>query len=134
MPRCHRQTEEDFILNQLDHIQFAYHRQKIPGIVFQFILRQLGTLRNQFQKTVDIKITRHGFQATLAGKREDSRHHQMQHGFSAITLKTRQTESNLSPYLCQQIMQATKILDNQRSLENTTISGKSKSVRNPFQS
>ena len=134
MPRRHWQAEEDFILNQLDHIQFAYHRQKIPGIVFQFILRQLGTLRNQFQKTVDVKITRHGFQATLTGKREHSRHLQMQHGFSAITLKTCQTERNLSLYLRQQIMQAIKIRDSQSSLENTAISGKSKSVRNPFQS
>jgi len=58
----------------------------------------------------------------------------MQHGFSAIAFETLQAKSYLSTNLREQIMQAFKVLNSQRSLENTTISGKCESVRNPFQS
>jgi hypothetical protein len=128
------QGEEDFILNQLDHIQFSLHRQEIPGVVFQLVLRQIGTFGNKFQQVVDIKIARHRFQAALAGKRDNPRNLQVQHGFTALTLEAPKAERYLSSHFGQQIMQAFKLGNSQRSLENTAISGECESVRNPFQS
>ena len=134
MPRRHGQSQEDFILDKLGHIQLAYQRQKISGVVFQFVLRQLGTFWNKFQKAIDIKIEKNGVQAALTSQRENSRDLQMQHELSTLAFEASDKEINLPRDITQQIMQAFKISDSQRSLENTTISGKCECVRNSFQS
>ncbi len=128
VPRRDWQSQENFILHQLNHIQFACHRQEIPGVVFQLILRQVGTFRNKFQQAVDIELMRNGVQAALTGQRDNSRNLQMQHVLSARPLRPLQMEAYLSLHLGQQIMQTLKNRDRQRSVKNTAFSSKNKSV------
>lgn len=128
MPRCHRQGQEDFVLHQLGHIQFANHRQKIPGIVFQLVLRQVGTFRNEFQQVVDIKIEGYGFQAALADQRQDTAHRQVKQAFTALTVETLKAVLHLSVKLGQQVMQALQVANGECSLENTAIPSECESV------
>jgi len=85
VPRRDRQSQENFILHQLKYFQFACHRQEIPGVVFQLVLRHVGAFRNKFQQTVDIKIVRNGAQAALANQGENSRDFQMQHALAVCS-------------------------------------------------
>ncbi len=102
------QGQENFILHQLHYIQFTLYRQEIPGVVFQFVLRHVGALRNQLQQTIDIKIKRNGFQATLAGQGQNPGHFQMQQRFPAYTSRSLKAKSNLSRYFSQQVVQPLK--------------------------
>jgi hypothetical protein len=36
-----RQRQKDFILDQNGHIEFSLMREKIPGVILQFLLRQI---------------------------------------------------------------------------------------------
>ncbi len=134
VPRRDRNSQENLILHQLGHVQFARHRQEITGVVFQLFLRQFLAFGNQFQMTIDIEIETDSFQATLAGQRERPVNFQMQHGLSALTLVPFDPESELSGNFRQQIMQAFQAGNGQCSFQNTTIPGKRETVRNLFQS
>jgi len=83
VPRRDRQSQENFILHQLRHIQFACHRQEIPGVIFQLVLRHVGAFRNKFQSVVDIKIVGNGAQAALASQGENPRDFHVQQELSA---------------------------------------------------
>lgn len=134
MPRRDRQGQEDFILNQFGHTQLACHWQKITGVIFEFVLRHVGTFGKQLQKTIDIKLKRNRFQATLTCQREQPANYQLQEILSVLTLETLKPEADASRHFCQQIMQAFQVRDSQLSFENTPIFGEHKSVGNPFQS
>jgi len=134
VPRRDWQGQEDFILHKFSHIQFACQRQEIPGVVFQFVLRHVGTFRNNFQQVVDIKFKRDCLQAALAGQRNRSANSQMQHQLAAFALETLKPEADAPRHFGQQIMQAFQAGNRQLSFESTTFPGKHESVRNPFQS
>ncbi len=134
VPRRDRQGQEDFILHQFGHAQFACHRQEITGVVFEFVLRHVGTLGKQLQKTIDIKLERNRFQTTLTRQQEQPANFQLQEILSMLTLGTLKSKAYAPGYFSQQIMQALQVSDSQLSFENTPILGEHKSVRNPFQS
>lgn len=134
VPRRDREGQEDFVLHQFGHIQFARQRQEIPGIVFQFVLRHVGAFRNEFQQAVDIKIERNGFQAALASQRNLPANFQFQQQLPAFALETAKLEADLSRHFGQQVMQAFEAGNCQRSFQNTAFPGEHESVRNPFQS
>jgi len=134
VPRGHRQTEQDFILNQLKHIQFTHHRQEIPGVVFQLVLRQIGTFGNKFQPVIDLKIERNGLQATLASQGNSPRNLHFQHWFATRTFEPTETEMHFSRHLDHQIVQPLKRRQRQHSFKNAPLAGKNESVCNLFQS
>lgn len=133
VPRRHREGQENLILHQLGHVQFLRHGQEIPGIVFQLILRQVGTFGNQFQQAIDIQFKRHGIEATLAGEGDNPGNTYLQQRLTSPTFATLDAEGNLTLNNRQQIMQAFEPRDRQAPFENLTVSGKYKGVRNPFQ-
>ena len=134
VPRRDRNSQENLILHQLGHIQFARHRQEIPSVVFQLVLRQFVAFGNQFQNAIDVEFEMNGIQAALARQREYSVNFHMQHGLTAFSLVALEPVSNLTGNLRQQIMQALQVNDSQRSFQNTTVTGKRETIRNLFQS
>ena len=134
VPRRDRTSKQNFIFDEFSHIQFFRHRQEIPGVVFQLVLRQFGTLRNNFQQVVDIEIERDGFEATLASQRDSAADLQLQHRLAPLSLETFKHKSDFAFAIGQEILQTFKTRYRQRSLENTAFSGKNESVLDPFQS
>ena len=134
MPRRNRKGQQNFILDEFNHIQLFRHRQEIPSVVFQLVLRQFGTLGNNFQQVVDIEIERNGFEATLASQRDDAADLRLQHRLASLPLETFKHKSNFAFAVGQEILQTFKTRYRQRSLENTAFSGKNESVLDSFQS
>lgn len=134
MPRRDRKRQKDFILHQLGHIQFACHRQEIPCIVLQIVLRQFAAFGNQLQNAIDVEFETNGTQATLTGQRKSPVCFNMQHGLSALSPVPLEPKINLSGNLRQQIMQALQVDNSQRSFQNASITGKRETIRNLFQS
>ncbi len=134
VPGRDRQGQENFVLHQLGHIQFACHRQEITGVVFQLFLRQFGICGDQLQQAVDIELKMDRFQATLTGQRDDPAHFQTQQGLPAFALEPFDPERDLSGPYRQHILQTFKAGNRQRSLQNTAFSSKRETIRNPFQS
>ena len=108
MPWRNWQDQENLVLHQFGHIQFARHRQEIARVVFQLVLRHLGTLLEQLQKIVDIETERNGFQATLTGQRERSRNLHLQHRLAPLARHSPDPEAHLAGNFGQQVMQAIK--------------------------
>ena len=133
MPWRDGQREENFVLHQLRHIQIASHRQKIPGVVFQLLLRQFSPFRNEFQEAVDVQVENDRFQAALASQRQRAGYFDLQQRLPALPFPPLQPESKLSDHVRQLVMQALEAVDRQSPLENTTVAGKREAVRNPFQ-
>jgi hypothetical protein len=134
VPRRDWKCQENFILHQLGHIQFARHRQEIPGVVLQLVLRHIGTFRNHFQQTVDIKFKRNDFQTTLTSQRKKPRHLQLQKKLSSPTLETLNLKTYIPRHINQQIMQAFQTRDSEGSIQNPPFPGKHESIRYSFQS
>ena len=134
MPGRDGQRKQDFILNQLSHIQFACHRQKISCVVFQLVLRHISAFRNKLQQAIDIQIKRNCAEATLTSQGNLPPNLQMQRVLATLSLRPLKTKSYLSINLSEQIMQAFKIHNRQCSFKNTAFTGKNKRVSNSFQS
>ena len=65
MSRRDGQTENNLVFNQRQHIYLTLRRQKIPGVVLDFFLRQIVLVVNEFQKALHMERKINPLQATL---------------------------------------------------------------------
>lgn len=78
MPGRYRQREDDFILQQRQHIDITIDLDHIELVVFQFIAGQNLPGAYRLQYRIKRQIPRHAFKTTLATQHQPSGHAQIE--------------------------------------------------------
>ncbi len=128
MTRHHRQGENDLVLDQRQYIEFLFRREKVPGIIFQILLGQIGLTFHQLEYGLDVKRKIQALHAALTTQRHEAIQLQQQLGLAQRADPAGKPVVHTTADFRQQIMHPGHVGHGEITFQTTGVTRKSQTI------